>query len=103
MPTDTEIQRWTAAVHMHLPEARVKGVLREACGLLVHVPSNGTTAQDMERYEMLLRRAGATGWAWSIGPTGASLRVRFKTNWKYKRMWIALLTTAGLAGLVWLT
>ena len=94
MPTDIEIQRWTAAVRMHLPEGHIKGVLREASGLLVQVPGNATTADDMQRYEMLLRRAGATGWTWSIGPEGTSMRVRFEPNRKFYRMWLVLLLSA---------
>ena len=103
MPTDTEIRQWTAAVHKHLPEALIKGVLREASGLLVQVPGEATTADDMQRYEMLLRCAGATGWAWSIGPAGVSMRVRFEPHRGFRRIWLVLLAAAGLAGLVWIT
>ena len=88
MATDAEIQRWTAAVQMHLPEGEVKGVLREAKGLLVQVKGQAISAQDMERYEMLLRRAGATGWSWSVGPGGASMRVRFGGASGYKWLWV---------------
>jgi len=103
MASDTEIQQWTAAVTMHLPEATVKGVLREARGLLVYVPCKEVNADDIQRYEMLLQRAGAIGWSWSSGPSGTAMRVRFGATWKRGRMCLALLTAAGLAGLAWLT
>ena len=95
MATDAEIQRWTAAVQRHLPEAEVKGVLREARGLLMQVRGQSISAEDMERYEGMLRRAGATGWSWSVGPGGASMRVRFGGTRGYKWMGaMALLATA---------
>jgi hypothetical protein len=98
MATDSEIQRWTAAVQMHLPEGEVKGVLREAKGLLVQVRRQAISAEDMERYEGLLRRAGATGWSWSVGPGGASMRVRFGGTRGYK--WMGVMAVL-IAAAVW--
>jgi len=96
MATDAEIQRWTAAVQRHLPEAEIKGVLREARGLLVQVRGQAISAEDVARYEMLLRRAGATGWSWSVGPGGASMRVRFGAprGLKWMGAMVLLLVTA---------
>lgn len=98
MATDAEIQRWTAAVQMHLPEAEVKGVLREARGLLVQVRGQSISAEDMERYEGMLRRAGATGWSWSVGPGGASMRVRFGGTRGYKWLWVIGVLTVAAVG-----
>ena len=98
MATDDEIQRWTAAVQMHMPEGEVKGVLREAKGLLVQVQRRAISAEDMELYEMMLRRAGATGWSWSVGPGGASMRVRFEGRRGYKWLWVMGVLTVAAAG-----
>ena len=102
MASDAEIQQWTSTVGIHLPDATVKGVLREARGLLVHVPCKQVTADDIQRYEMMLLRAGATGWSWSSDSSGTAMRVRFGAKWTPWHICLALLTAAGLGALAWL-
>lgn len=97
MPTEREIQFWTAQVGQYLPEADVLGVIREGNGLLLLVrDTSAVQASDLDRFQRQLLRAGASGWNWAVSNEGLRIRVQWPltSRWPVKVVLAVLTLTA---------
>lgn len=95
MTTAREIQQWTARVQQHLPEADVRGVLREGNGLLIMLPGPAN-AETLAHIESNLLRAGVQRWNW----TAEQRQLKLRVQWSHKRPWWPLIAVAALATLL---
>lgn len=95
MTNAREIQQWTLRVHQHLPEADVRGVLREGDGLLI-MYDGPASAERLAHLETNLLRAGVQRWHW----TAVHGQLKLRVQWTKSRSWWPLLAVAGLATLL---
>lgn len=90
-----EIQRWTARLQEHLPDAEVRGVLREGNGLLV-MYAGQASAEQLAELESRLLQAGVQRWHW----TAAQGQLKLRVQWPQPRAWWPFVAVAALATLL---
>lgn len=90
-----EIQQWTQRLHRYLPDADVRGVLREGNGLLIMLPGPAN-AETLALVEHGLLQAGVQRWNW----TAERDQLKIRVQWTHKRSWWPLLAVAALATLL---
>ena len=73
----------------HVPRATCVGVLRDGRGLLLEVESAADiNAQDMQKYEKQLLRAGVSEWTWAV----VDKHLQIRAYWPFSTRKKAIIT-----------
>ena len=68
-------------IEKHVPDARILGVVRERCGLLIDLPrGDSAAAENVQQYERELLKAGVREWIRDVEHNRLKARVYWPTN-----------------------